>query len=158
MANKQILAQRMYRLYKEKTGIKEVDPKEVAKFALEHGWTPPKPISILDRVAKEFTQAMRVEMRYDKKTRKPYRANHAVEYKQGHFFWVDIDEAERHHMQKSLISRREQMVGDGYSLTLDADHWNGVNPGEQPINVPMDFREDIAERKAADFDKKKKIS
>jgi hypothetical protein len=158
MANKQILMQRMIRLYKEETGIKEVDMKEVAKFALKRGWKPPKPVSIEERLAQEFTQAAREEIRHDRKTRKPYRANHAVEYKQGHFFWVDIDEAPRPHMHKSLIARRQQMVGDGYQLTLDADHWNSINPSEKPITIPLDFTEDIEERKASADDKNKKIS
>jgi hypothetical protein len=158
MANQQILMQRMIRLYKDETGIKEVDMKEVAKFALEKGWKPPKPISAIDRLARDLAQAARVEMRQDNKTGKPYRANHAVEAKQGHFFWIDIDEAPRPHMQKSLTSRREQMVGDGYQLTLDADHWNSINPNEKPIIVPMDFTEDVEERKASEYDKKKKIS
>ena len=43
--------------------------------------------------------------------------------------------------------RREQMVGDGYQLTLDADHWNGRNPKEDPITIPLDFTEDVQWRK-----------
>jgi hypothetical protein len=39
------------------------------------------------------------------------------------------------------------MVGDGLQLTLDADHWNSVNPTETPITIPMDFTDDIEWRK-----------
>ena len=42
--------------------------------------------------------------------------------------------------------RREQMVGDGVQLTLDAMHWNNINPKEEPITIPLDFTEDIEER------------
>ena len=49
-------------------------------------------------------------------------------------------------MHKSLIMRREQMVGDGVQLTLDAMHWNNINPKEEPITIPLDFTEDIEER------------
>lgn len=41
------------------------------------------------------------------------------------------------------------MIGDGVQLTLDADHWNNVNPADVPINIPMDFTDDVAERKLA---------
>jgi len=64
-------------------------------------------------------------------------------------FWVDIDEAPRKHMHKSLVNRREQMVGDGLQLTLDSDHWNSINPNEEPINLPIDFTDDIEWRKNA---------
>jgi hypothetical protein len=158
MANKQQLRQRMLHLYRKETGIKEVDMKELAKFALAKGWKVPAPISPLERLAKEFAQAAREEIRHDKKTGKPYRANHAVEVKQGHFFWVDIDEAPRAPMVKSLIARREQMVGDGYQLTLDADHWNGIHSDEKPIIIPMDFTDDVEWRKNAPEDKKNKAS
>ena len=49
-------------------------------------------------------------------------------------------------MHKSLIMRREQMVGDGVQLTLDAMHWNNINPKEEPITIPLDFTEDNEER------------
>ena len=52
-------------------------------------------------------------------------------------------------MHKSLVNRREQMVGDGLQLTLDADHWNLINPHEEPLHLPMDFTEDVEWRKNA---------
>lgn len=55
----------------------------------------------------------------------------------------------------SLIARREQMVGDGLQLTLDLDHWNTINPNDKPIVIPMDFTEDIEERKNAPDEEKK---
>jgi hypothetical protein len=61
--------------------------------------------------------------------------------------WVDIDEAPRKIMLKSLVNRREQMVGDGLQLTLDADHWNNIHPSEEPIVMPLDFTDDVEWRK-----------
>lgn len=134
------------------TGKTEVDMKEVAKFAVSQGWKLPTPADPLDRLAKEFTKAARDEIRYDKKTGNPYRANHALPIKHGNtqlHLWIDIDEAPRKNIIKSLIMRREQMVGDGVQLTLDADHWNNVHPDEEPINIPMDFTDDVLWRKNA---------
>lgn len=65
---------------------------------------------------------------------------------QQYHLWIDIDEAPRKSMHKSLIMRREQMVGDGLQLTLDAMHWNSINPKEEPIVIPLDFTEDVEER------------
>ena len=56
--------------------------------------------------------------------------------------WADTDEAPRKFAHKSF-QRREQMVGDAVQLSLDLNHWNRVNPMEEPIELPMDFTCDI---------------
>ena len=55
-------------------------------------------------------------------------------------------------MLKSAVNRREQMVSDGYNLTLDLDHWNSVNSDKEPIALPMDLTLDIEIRKAVEDD------
>lgn len=150
MAIKRQDMQRFIRYYKEQTGNKEVNMHKVAEFAAQMGWklpTPPSPINLL---AKAFTQAAREETRKDQKTGRPYRANHAFTHTQGQeqmTLWVDIDEATRPQMWKSCVNRREQMVGDGLQLTLDADHWNCIHPEEEPILMPLDFTDDVEWRK-----------
>jgi len=119
------------------------EPKEVEPVL-------PRPADPLDRLAKEFSDAARQEIKYDNKTGKPYRVNHAILQKQGNtqlHLWIDIDEAPRKNMLKSLIMRREQMVGDGLQISYDQDHWNSIHPNEEQINLPMDFTDDIMRRK-----------
>jgi hypothetical protein len=147
--------QRVIRSYKDETGEREVDMHKVAKWAISKGWPLPKPVSPLDLLAKEFTGAAREEIKYDKETGDPYRVYHSISVKHGetqlHLF-LDIDEAPRHQILKSLVSRREQMVGDGLQLTFDMEHWNRVNPKEEPIAIPMDLAPDIEWRKNAPDD------
>ena len=150
MANKQQRMWRIIRLYKETTGRAEIDMHEVAKFAARKGWPLPKPADPLDLLAKELSQAAREEVRRDKSTGQPYRANHAMTVRRGAqqmTLWIDIDEAPRKPMVKCLVQRREQMVGDGLQLTLDADHWNSIHPEDEPIDLPMDLAPDIDWRK-----------
>jgi hypothetical protein len=152
VATKAQKMQKFIRYYKDQTGIKEVDMHEVARFAEKNGWTMPEPVRPIDRLAREFTQAAREEVRYDKKTGRPYRANHAFkdQKKAGAeqtYLWIDIDEAPRPSMLKSLVLRREQMVGDAYHLTLDQDHWNSIHPDEEEIQLPLDFTDDVNWRK-----------
>ncbi|MGO4402194.1 hypothetical protein [Achromobacter sp. PAB15] len=158
MSNKSTEMQRFIRHYKEATGEKEVDMHKVAEFAAQTGWPLPKPRTALDRLAEQFSQAARQETRRDPKTGRPYRANHALQQWHGKTqltLWIDIDEAPRGPMLKSLINRREQMVGDGLQLTLDADHWNSIHTDEEPIAIPLDFTDDVAWRKnAPDEDEK----
>lgn len=161
MANKNQEMQRLIRYYKDETGKKEMEMHDVAKFAVSKGWKLPTPVSPLDMLAKQFSQAAREEIKKDTKTGRPYRVNHALLTKQGDIqltFWIDIDEATRKQMHKSLINRREQMIGDGLQLTLDADHWNSIHEDEDPIQIPMDFTEDIEERKSAPPDEEREAA
>lgn len=151
MSTKKQEMQRFIRYYKDQTGEKEVEMHKVAEFALNNGWPLPiipKPTDIL---ARQFSQAAREETRYDKKTGRPYRANHAYTTQQGQDLftvWIDIDEdPPRKIVLKSLVNRREQMVGDAYHLTLDQEHWNNEHPTEEPIQLPLDFTEDVEWRK-----------
>lgn len=134
------------RRYREKTGQQSVDMHDVARFAVGMGWPLPKPKSALERLAEQFSSSQREEMRRDEVTGRPYRANLAVTTWQGKeqlTLWTDIDEAPRHVAQKAFVQRREQMVGDAVQLTFDVMHWNRVNEAELPIDMPMDFTEDV---------------
>ncbi len=152
MSTKRRQMQKLIRFYKDETGEKEVDMHKIAAYAVKKGWQLPKPADPIDLLAKQFSSAAREEIRHDSTTGRPYRANHAMTTVQGTkqlTLWIDIDEAPRKSMLKSLINRREQMVGDGVQLTLDADHWNSIHPNEEPIVMPMDFTDDVEWRKNA---------
>lgn len=147
--------QRLIRAYKDETGELEVDMHRVADYAVSKGWPLPQPKSPMDALARQFADAARDEIAHDPKSGRPYRVYHAVPVQSGQltlFHWVDINEAPRKVIHKSLINRREQMVGDGLQLTLDAMYWNGLNPNEEPIVLPMDLTPDIEWRLNAEDD------
>jgi hypothetical protein len=142
--------QKLQRLYKEKTGTKEVDMREFAKWAVANGYPLPAPVDPIDRLAKDFAAAARQETREDSETGQPYRVNHMYIVPRGDnqlHLWVDIDEAPREPMHASLTMRREQIVGDTTQLTFDAEHWSRVNPSEEPIVMPLDFGLDVELRR-----------
>jgi len=146
--------QKMIRLYKEKTGETEIDMTAVAKFAVGMGWPLPKPTDPIERLAQQITNAARQEIRRDKETNRPYRANHAVptydSSGQQVFFWIDIDDPKttQASFRKSAVMRREQMVSDGLQLSFDIDHWNGARPDGDKIDLPWDLTMDIEIRRA----------
>jgi len=146
--------QRFIRHYKDVTGEREIDMHKVAEFAKQMGWIMPTPPSDVELLAKLFADDAQAERRYDLGTGKPYRVYHALPAsgQLNLFVYVDIDEATRNQMLKSAVNRREQMVSDGYNLTLDLDHWNNVNSDKEPIALPMDLTLDIEIRKAAEDD------
>jgi hypothetical protein len=144
--------------YREATGKDSIDMHEVAKYAAGMGWPLPKPKTALDRLAEQFSSAARTEMRKDEVTGRPYRANLAVTTWQGNqqsTLWTDIDVAPRHVAHRSFQQRREQMIGDAVQLTFDAMHWNRVNESEPPIEMPMDFTDDVLWRMNGPGDEEK---
>ncbi len=146
--------QRFIRYYKEMTGEREIDMRKVAEFAKRKGWVMPAPQSDVDLLAKLFADDAQAERKYDEGTGKPYRVYHALPAsgQLNLYVYFDIDEATRNQMWRSAVNRREQMVNDGYKLTLDLDHWNGINPDKESIALPMDLTLDIEIRKAAEGD------
>ena len=134
------------RFYKEKYGVISADMKDVAAEAQRMGWKMPTPKTPLDMLAAQFSDSQREEIRKDEVTGRPYRANLAVSTRHGTtqtVLWTDIDIAPRHIAHKSLTQYREQMVGEAVQMTLTADHWNRVNPSEEPINMVLDFGPDV---------------
>ena len=69
--------------------------------------------------------------------------------------YTDIDEATRSQMWKSTVNKREQVVGELWRMTIDTEHWSRVNPDEDPIQMPLDFTDDIEWRRNAPKDDEK---
>jgi hypothetical protein len=155
MSSKHQKLQHFIERYRRETGKVDIDMHDVAKFAIANGYKPPTPPDPATILARDFSDAARQQTRSDDQTGKPYRVWHAYSQRQGDrqlTLWIDIDEAPRNKMWMSLQKRREQMVGDGVQLTLDADHWNRKHHADEPIAVPMDFTEDVEWRKNAPDD------
>lgn len=146
--------QRFIRHYKDVTGEHEIDMRKVAELAKQMGWNMPIPPSDVDMLAKLFADDAQAEQKFDDNTGKPYRVYHAIPVsgQLNLFVYVDIDEATRSQMLKSAVNRRDQMVNDGYKLTLDVEHWNRVNPDKESIQLEMDLRLDIDIKRALDED------
>lgn len=137
------------RHWKEATGNSDIDMHEVAKFAHEKlGWELPVLPRSIDILAKRFSRAAREDIRHDDETGKPYRGYHAIKTRQGaetYTWWFDIDDADttRKKMEINVHQRREQMIGDAMQLKRDAEHWNRINPDEEPIEVQLDLEFDV---------------
>jgi hypothetical protein len=159
LAKKRVEMERLIRCFQDEMSKQDWDMEAVAKFAVSRGWPLPKPESPIKRLAKQFSQVAREKIKYDDVTGMPYRAYHAFKQKQGDttlFLWFDTDEdAPRKKMHKSLIMLREQMVGDGLQISYDQDHWNRTHPNEKPIQIPLDFTDDVLERKSLKKELKK---
>lgn len=139
------------RYYKREQGISTVSMMELAEAAAKQGWPVPPPVSGIERLAKQFSQAAREEIRYDKKTSRPYRVNLAIPQKQEDgkqtAFWIETDDATRDQMELAMNKYREQMIGEAVMGTDTVEHWNCINPVEEPLQFSLDFRDETEWRR-----------
>jgi hypothetical protein len=63
------------------------------------------------------------------------------------FKWADIDVAPRSHVEKGIQGERRQIANDCFALAMKVDHYNATHPGEEPLQIPFNFEEDIDEMK-----------
>jgi hypothetical protein len=141
------------RWYKQEYKKTAVTMAEVAQEAIARGWKLPPPISAEERLAKQFADAEREEIRYDETTKEPYRGNLALtqRLKDGTQLplWVDTDEATRPQMVMALHKYREQMLGEAIIGTNTAEHWNRTHPEQQPLPFSTDLADEVQWRKNA---------
>jgi hypothetical protein len=148
--------QRFIRYWMDETGESEVDMQKVAEMAMRMGWVAPPPVEPLDRLAKQFREAAKQDIRHDRKTGRPYRGYHAFPKQAPNgdlfFSYVDIDDPKTkpQNFKKACVMRREQTVDDLFALHLDQTHWNDTRPEDQKIELlPTDLGFDIELRLAA---------
>ncbi|KAF3997647.1 hypothetical protein [Glaciimonas immobilis] len=136
--------------YEQETGeVGLIDPHEVAAWAYRHGLIKPNTKTIIDAIASDISQVFREEHRTDSRGRR-YRAKHAIKITKGNkqgSLWADIDDknAPRSHFVRSFAERRRQVVGECVQLKTDVDVYNEKNLTSEPIQIVLDFTEDVDE-------------
>jgi hypothetical protein len=152
--------QKFIRYWMDTTGESEIDMDAVARMAMQMGWKAPPPITEQDRLAQQFKDAARQDIRHDRKTGRPYRGYHAVPKHSANgqlsFSYIDIDDpkAKPESFRKACVMRREQSVDDMVQLRLDQVHWNDQRPAEQHVELlPADLEFDLELRLASMDDK-----
>lgn len=148
--------QRFIRYWKETSGETDVDMDKVAELALQMGWDVPPPLTPQERLAKQFKEAAKQDIRHDRQTGRPYRGYHAFTRARANgqvdFFYADIDDPKTkpENFKKACVLRREQSVDDLFALFLDQTHWNDTRPVEQQVEMlPNDMDFDVELRLAA---------
>jgi hypothetical protein len=142
--------QTLIQRYKTETGEKALDMDKIADWAIKRGATMPQPKTARELFSAQLADAARAEYRVDPKTGLSYRANHALRQRttdgRQYVLWIDMEDATYPQMLYSLSDRRGQMVGDAVHLKIDEMVWNSKHPGEQQIQLDMDFTFDVEER------------
>lgn len=144
--------QRVWHSFEKENGFQPSSARDAVKWGVERGLIVVSPPDPYDKLAEDMARALREEYGTDHLGRR-YRKNHAVRVSKGGVqltFWAILGEAPRDHMQKAFVQRREQIVGDCVQLATDVEVYNDMNSEQPPIQMLLDFRDDVAERRVWD--------
>lgn len=151
MANFNEQMQRIFDRYTAEVDDGPVPLDVVAEWAIQHGLFRPAPRDVVKICREALAESLRQEKRVDDKGRR-YRAKHSVRTSVGGTqlsLWADIDRAPRSFMEKSFGQRRKAIVDDCFQVKQDVDHYNDEHSTAEPIQIVLDFSEDVAEMEAA---------
>jgi hypothetical protein len=141
------------RYFREQTGTKEWNMRDVAEMAVKMGMPLPKPVDPVDMLAKQFADAAGEETREDKVTKKPYKANLAFARRRSDgkqlWLWFDVDDATRPQMAKGIRVYREQLVSGVVIGVNTVEHWNRCHPDQARLVFVTDMTDDADERRHA---------
>jgi hypothetical protein len=142
--------QRIANEYLRLVGNDGATTHDIARWAVANGRYAASDEYIVDKCAEELADAMRLEIITDPQGRR-VRAKHAARIlKNGtqSMYWADMRTAPHDHMARAFGLRRQQIVGDSYSLKQDVDSYNENRSPLRPIQMPLDFTQDVQELEA----------
>ena len=128
------------------------ESEQISQWAITKRKWAPRPETLVKRLAKMLSRAMRDETFRDPQGRK-VRRKHAVPlskltadgvYTQ-HIFWTDMVDAERDQMHAAFQLRRQQTSGDVKQLATDVDSYNENYNKKESIEISLDFTDDVAD-------------
>jgi hypothetical protein len=141
---------RIWEQYQQKVSLDPTDLRDVGAWARSKGLWSPRPIDVDTSFARDMADVLRKQVRTDRDGRK-YRAFIPAKAKSKDglplFKWADIDVAPRSHVEKGIQGERRQIANDCFALAMKVDHYNATHPGEEPLQIPFNFEEDIDEMK-----------
>jgi len=148
MTTKTEYMQRLWKRYEDENDHLPTSAREVVAWAVKEKLLQMPVVDPLDVLAGQMARALREEYDTDNQGRR-YRKNHAVRVMKNGVqltLWGIMEHAPRLHMAKAFSQRREQVIGDLSQLKIDVDVYNEKNAQEQPIQLVLDFTDDVAER------------
>jgi hypothetical protein len=126
---------------------------EIAAWAIDNNLWQAHRSTLISRCAEEISDALREEYYTDpqgRRVRTKHVARIEINGKQIPL-WDDIRSGNRDHFLISVQNRRQQIVGDCLQLKIDVDSFNENNNPGGPIQLILDFSDDVDERIALEM-------
>jgi hypothetical protein len=141
--------QKVWHQFERDNGQMPATARDAVQWGVSKGLISMPDVDPFSKLAEDMSSALREEYATDAEGRR-YRVNHAIRVTKGgvqYTLWAAMHDAPREHMQKAFIQRREQIVGDCVQLATDVDAYNAMNSEQQPIQMLLDFSDDVEERR-----------
>jgi hypothetical protein len=149
MSTKEERLQQIWHKYDANHKHKPTSARQAVNWAVSEGLLELPEVDPYDVLAGQMSQALRDEYETDSHGRR-YRVNHAVRVSNAgvqYTFWGMMGFASHDHMERAFAQRRDQIIGDNLQLKTDVDVYNDLNKGKRPpIQLVLDYTEDVAER------------
>ena len=142
--------QMLWREYEQAHDHASASAREVVDWAVSLGKLALPRVDPRDVLASQMSRALREEYATDNQGRR-YRVNHAMRVTKNGVqltMWGILGFAPHSHMERAFTQRREQVIGDLVQLDVDVEVYNEMNPDQVPIQLVLDFSDDVAERRA----------
>ena len=142
--------QRIVSAYRDEGQLWPATMREVASWAIDSGLWEPAKGTMVGQLADELARAMREEFYSDPQGREVRTKHAARTIRDGiqKTLWDDIRSAHPRHMRIAFLQRRQQIVGDCKQLKTDVDSYNDNKNAEAPIQLVLDFTDDVLEAEA----------
>lgn len=143
--------QRFFTEYEQAGHPMPADLNDVAEWAMRTGRWAPHPELARKKLVEDLSRALREEYFEDDQGNR-VRSKHPAIVKKGgsqYSLWQDARTASHEHMTTAFAGRRNGVVGDLKQLKTDVDWYNRCREGHPPVQVVLDFTQDIAEIEAA---------
>lgn len=145
------LLQTLWRDYEREHDNAPASAREVVDWAVANRALELPRVDPRDVMAAQMARALREQYATDSQGRR-YRVNHAMRVMRSGVqltIWAVLGHAPQLHMQRAFTQRREQVIGDLVQLQIDVEVYNDMNPHQAPIQLVLEFADDVAEKRAA---------
>ena len=139
--------QRIVKEYQQSGQAWPASSAEIARWAIKNNKYDLRTPTIERIIRRDLSQAMREEYITDSKGRRVRAKHPAKVYRNGEpiMLWDDIRTATRGHMEMAFMHRRNHIVGECHQVKSDVDSYNDSHPKEIPIQMVLDFTQDVEE-------------
>lgn len=132
----------------------EKTAREIAAWLLREKKCAPTQQEAIDILTRHVSRAMRGQHSIDpdgRKVRQKHAVRRTIQDSGGGFrqqtFWQDMDLATPQFMYESFQQRRGTLADGAWQLDQDVTSYNKFHNKGAPLQIMLDFRDDIEERK-----------
>ncbi len=132
----------------------EKTAREIAAWLLHEKKCEPTKQEAIDILTRHVSRAMRGQFTIDpdgRKVRQKHAVRRNIENSGGgvmlQTFWHDIDLASPQFMYESFQQRRGSLADGAWQLDQDVTSYNKFHNKGAPLQIMLDFRDDVEERK-----------